>query len=159
MGKDDEVAIQLDEHGHAVGELETHPVDMVERLRMICRIFLVVFLVYFLITIIVQGVMLPMWFTSTPLAICFFAILIMGWIATRANSFLFANLMYWLNLPVSALVMAAILIWGLVKLTSGTGKYGKATLVPVVMLAIGILGAIFGSIMFFKYSRLLKSKR
>lgn len=33
-----------------------------------------------------------MWFTSTPMTICLFAVAICGWIATRANSFLFANL-------------------------------------------------------------------
>jgi len=45
MSHKDEVTISLDEHGHAVGQLDMAPVDMVRRLRIICRIFLLVFLV------------------------------------------------------------------------------------------------------------------
>ena len=39
------------------------------------------------------------------------------------------------------------------------GKYGKATLVPVVMLAVAVIGCIIGTVLFFKYSRFIKARR
>lgn len=45
MGKHEEPAVELDDTNQHVKELEANPVDMVERLRMICRWFLVIFLV------------------------------------------------------------------------------------------------------------------
>jgi hypothetical protein len=41
----DEVVIQLDENGQQSGSLDLAPVDMVARMRFICRWFLIIFLV------------------------------------------------------------------------------------------------------------------
>ena len=48
--------------------------------------------VIYLATIIIQGIMLPTWFTATPMVVCFFGILIVGFLATHGNSFLLSNM-------------------------------------------------------------------
>lgn len=48
--------------------------------------------VIYLATIIIQGIMLPTWFTATPMVVAFIAILVVGFLATHGNSFLLSNM-------------------------------------------------------------------
>ena len=39
------------------------------------------------------------------------------------------------------------------------GKYGRATILPVVMVSASVLGSAIGTFLFYKYSRYLKERR